>query len=368
VAGAADPAEVTEQFTAATRLLAEGRHAEAARALEAVAETAPDAELADDALLAAAQTLEDHLGDPAGAARLYQQIVDRYPDRRTALAAERRLGSLRRALGPDDRGAEPLARFNEVLQGFPERPEAESIARVEALLAEHPDWSGGARATLWLAEVHQRGDRLDAAARRFAEVIERWPDSEAAFSAWRGAGDVAAAQRRFAEAARFYERMPVAGDPGRREARRDALAGLDRLRLHYRLYQAALVALGLIALGLIASARAGAGSWPATARTLVRPPIDVIYMIPIAALLVWAAYREFATAGPAVAIICAGGLAVTWLSAAALRAGPTGHPRARALAHAAAGALAAIALTYAVLYRIDLIELMLNTLRHGPEP
>jgi tetratricopeptide (TPR) repeat protein len=366
-AAATTPAD---RFDEATALIADHRPAEAAAVLVALADADPQASIAADALLLAAQLREDQLGDPVGAAALYRRLVRDYPDSRAGLAAGRRLAPLEASLGPGDAGAAPLAAFTDIKQRIGERGDAESIRRAQELVAAHPDWAGLPDALLWLAETHARTGDHAAARRRFLEVAERWP--ERAFGALEGAGQAALAAGDFDGAEALFERLPVGGDDARARVRADGLAEVAKARLRHRLYLAGHGVIAAVLLGLLLSLRAAAGSWRAAGRALARPPTEILYMVPVAVLLVGAALTGHQDIAPAVAIILVGGLVITWVSGAGLatagiaRGRPT-RPRLRALVHAAASATAVVALCWIALHRTRLIDMIIETVRFGPE-
>lgn len=377
--------EVAEEqrFVQATDAMARGEHRVAAEQFVAVADRAPSGPYAADALFTAARLYEERLLDPARALDLYRRLVREHPESRTALAAERRAETLAELLGTEqpaggavagvDAAAQALARFTDILQGFPERGEHASLELAAALLAEHPSWSGVPRVLLWIAGVHQRAGRLDEAFayyQRAADAAAATADAdEHRFAAYRGAGDVEAARGRFEAAARYYRMMPTAGDPGLTRARDDLLAALTRDRLRARIHDIAWAVLLAVALLLVVSLRHGAGSWRDAWRIVRVPPIEVIFMLPIAAVLVAASLTAHYAIFPAVIIICVGGVAVTWLSGAGLAAAAVmgRRTRLRALVHAGAAALAVIALCYAAIHHNRLIDMIIETVRFGPD-
>lgn len=372
-----------ERFGHAASAMAAGEHAAAAAAFLSLAEDAPEHALADDALFSAAKLIEERLADPARALAIYRRLLERYPSSRTALAAARRAEAIERDLGPGGGGAAALARFTDIVQHFSERGERASIALATALLAEHPEWPGRARALLWLAQVHQRAGRheqalafyLDsaaaaAAAAASASAAARSDALDDLFDAYRGAGDMAAHLGRFDEAERIYRRMPVTHDPARVRSLDDALVNLGRARLRAHLYVSSFVVIVLVCLGMVISLRAGAGSWRDAVRALRAPPMEAVYMAPVAAILTAAAYTGHESIGPAVTMVSAGGLILTWLSGTALAAGePRGRwpGRSRVLAHAAAMVVAVVALCYIALHRNRLIDMIIDTVRFGPD-
>lgn len=359
--------DIEARFDRAAELMGAGDYAAAAAAFTSLAEDAPDADVAPDALFTAGRLYEERLTDPTRAAALYRTLTERYPDSRTALAASRRLSILETDLGPDNAGAEALARFIDIQQQFWRRSEPESIAMMEQVLADYPNWSGAPRAVLWLGNIHQRAGRLSRAAAYYQQVLDDWPDSEYVYRALRGAGDTALLRDRFDEAEDFYGRLPASGAPDRTLNRADALYDVERMRLRAQIYLGAFALLGLIAIALTLSLRNAAGSNAAAVRALWPPPTEVLFMVPIAALLIGAGYSDFYAIGPAVAIVTIGGIAVTWLSGAALAAAPQPCGPLRASGHVIGSLTAVLALCYIALHRGHLLDLLIETVRFGPD-
>jgi tetratricopeptide (TPR) repeat protein len=381
--GAPDPAE---RFARATDLMAAGEHGSAAEAFVALARDQPGSAVASDALFTAAKLYEERLIEPARALELYRRLLERYPDSRAALAARRRAEALARLVEaslpgqPDGKATidhdavAALSRFTDIFQNYPRRTESESLAMAEALVAEHPGWSGLPRVFLWMADVHLRAGRFDRAQEVYLRAAEaavgREGETENLFAAYRGAGDAALARGDHDAAGRYFRNMPTAGDPGRERGKSDALAELARERLRARLYRLAFLALALVVVALATSLRLAAGSWPQAWRVARRPPVEVIFMAPIVALLIAASLTSHYAIGPAVTIICAGGLVITWLSGAGLRAGAgrvAASVRARALAHAAIVLVAVAALCYIAIHYNRLIDMIIDTVRFGPD-
>lgn len=364
------PDDGQARFEHAGDLRAADRLADAAAAYVALADELPQHPRVDQALFAAAQLYEERLGDPARAAELYHRLVRDFPNSRVSLAAEKRLELLRAALGPGDRGADALAEMKRILHD-PALAPAAAIAAMEALIAANPDWVGLADAVLWLGHAHRRQNQPDSALARFHEVAERWPASEQAFEALLTAAEVAAHYGRFEMAERDLATLrDLAAREGGDASRSRAVAGTQELvarhRLRARIYRVAFVVLGLALIGLGASLRRGAGSWRGAARALARPPWEVMYMAPVALLLVATALTGHEDVAPAVGLILGGGVAVTWLSGAGLAVGARSG-RLRPILHLGGSALAVLAIAYIALHRTRLIDLIVSTVRFGPD-
>lgn len=370
-AAGSDLGDGQARFERAGDLRAADQLAEAAAAYVALADELPGDVRADDALFAAAQLYEERLGDPARAAALYQRLVRDFADSRVSLAASKRLELLRPALGPADGGADALAEMKRILHD-PELPLDTAIADMEALVQAHPDWTGLPDAVLWLGHAFRRRDRPESALARYHEVATRWPASDQAFEALLTAIEVAAHVGQFDLAERDLETLHAWAvahpndDPSRRRSLDAARATIDREHARARLYQAAFVVLALVLLGLALSLRIGAGSWRRAGRALARPPGEVLYMAPVAVVLVASALTGHEDIAPAVTLILVGGVAVTWLSGAGLAAAPPGA-RLRPLLHVLGSAAGVLAIAYIALHRTRLLDLIVSTVRFGPE-
>src|SRR5262249_19426204 len=147
----------------------------AAEAFAALSEAYPQDELADDALVEAAQLYEEKLGDPERALALYDQLIKRYPDSRLARRSAGRAAFLRVGLGA---GAEPLRRYQDIVNGYARRPHDRSIAAMEELTERWPDFPLMPQALFWLAQAYQQERRWDDALRVYSAVLARFPSSE----------------------------------------------------------------------------------------------------------------------------------------------------------------------------------------------
>jgi len=97
----------------------------------------------------------------------------------------------------------------------------------------------------------------------------------------------------------------------------------------------------------------------------VRPPAEVLFLVPIGGVLVALALTGNPLVARTVIAIVGGGIATSWLSGAIL-AGT--RPRLRvALLHAAFAVLAIGAICYLAIDRGRLIDLLIETWKSGPE-
>lgn len=352
------------RFDAAMAQLATAPAAAVAE-LEAIARAAPTSPLAPEALLLAARAAEEQLADPARGLALYDAILRDYPDARAAVAAGRRRDALRALVGADGAGAEAARAWTALRAGVGEALTAAQRAEAERLAAA--PWPGAVDAALWLAELDERAGDVAGARARLQALAARAAGTPRLVDVLRAQAALAVRTGDVAAATRLLAALP--GDSARDAALRGELAAeIDRLAARARAVLVARVVAVLALLGLLASLWHAAGSVGAARRAL-RPPLDVWYVAPVLAVMALAAATGFTGIGRAVALIAGVGVGVTWLSASALDAA-TARGRAtrwRPLLHAVLAPALVLAVATSVLLAGDLADLVLATLREGPD-
>jgi hypothetical protein len=141
---------------------------------------------------------------------------------------------------------------------------------------------------------------------------------------------------------------------------------LDRARTRRTLRWITASVLAAIALAALVALRRAAGSWRAVPRRLVRPPIEALFLVPIAAVLVIVAYTGNPLVARAVRTIALAGIAASWLSGAILDGSPAPSRR-RLVLQAALAILAVGAATYLAVDSGHLISFVIETWHGGPE-
>ncbi len=324
--------------------------------------------LTDDALFLAATLSEEKLGQPAQARTLYQELLQNFPDSRVALAAARRLASLDQLIGPMGEGAEALAAFQDLRLRYPIRGGKESLALARQLLVEHGQWTGAYRIRLWMAENLRRLGDFESAAPLFEQVRTSSAPAPALVQATLGAADVEILRGNFWRATQLLDALAAEASltPSEilalEELRARRALGASRARWVIASY---LLIAGMLLL-LLAAARRSAESWSSFWRALRTPPLEVVYMVPVALLFTAMALAGHEELGPAVAIISGGGVLISWLAANALRSAKKLN-RPRAFFCATAATTATLGLCYLALHRAQLLDLLNTTLAFGPE-
>jgi hypothetical protein len=196
--------------------------------------------------------------------------------------------------------------------------------------------------------------------------MARWPGSPQSHLALRNAASCAIEARDWGLAERLASRLPE-GDELERAVKDDLLAGAARGRWRDRLQTASWLAI-VLALAVLLASLGEAMLRGGFTRPPLRPPIEVLFLAPVAAVIVAASFTTHRAIAPAVLRISLGGLALAWLSGAALdllraRRRPV---RLRALVHVGACAAGVIAIGYLALVHDGLLDMLAETVRFGP--
>jgi tetratricopeptide (TPR) repeat protein len=327
----------------------------------------PASESDPDVVFAAGRACEDKLGDPGRAVAIYDRIVAEHPTARVATAATRRATALREQIGPHGETAALAAELAQLIAHADAQPAGAVIQRAERLATAA--WPGAPAAALWLADWLRRSGQLAEAQAHYAVVAARWPASPEARAALRGGAGCALDAHDWALAETLANRLPLA-DPVDRIAREDLLAAAARGRRRDRWYAAAWIAIAGAFASLLGSLAEAVLRSPAGTRwAALRPPIEVVFLAPVALVLVGVAFTAHRLIAPAVVTISAGGIALTWLSGATLeRLRARGRRRRlRSVVHVLACLAGVAALAYVALTHGGLIELLIETVRFGPE-
>ena len=364
-------AESSTEFQAALVRRSEGDAAGAVAAFERLTATAPaDDPWVDDALLEAAELREEVLGDPVVALALYRRILSEHPDGHPARKAQVRAAALGAALGPNGAWATAVIEMTAILR-LPRERTLEGISRMRDLLVAYPKMPRAGDAQLWVAEAWLREGYFAEALTEYRRVATL-PEVALAWQGRKGAADILLitgelddADRAFATLAKEADASgDVAHSLAAAKGRYDVALARGRLR-SARL--AWLAVFGFFAFTL-ASLRRSSGSWRAAGRALARPPVETLYLAPVALVISLAASTGNELAARAVYLILGGGVAASWLSGAAAdaarrRVGRLSGPL--ALAHVFALAAVVVAICYLAVTRDQLVDLIRETWLRG---
>ena len=328
-------------------------------AIEHAPATTPD--LAD-ALFAAAHACEDKLADPGRALAIYTRLASDFPDAGIAIAAARRRDQLRAQIG---NGAPEARLFAQLHVDAEHLPSGEVARRADALAAAA--WPGAPDVALWLAEYLRRSQQFADADARYAAVVARWPDSKQARAAARArAGNAIDARDwdRAEQLATALRTIEPSDDVIRAELLRAASRGRFRARVYTVSWLALVLALAALAASLVEAMVRGGPRRPP-----LRPPVEVAFLGPLAAVIVGASFTAHQSLAPAVLRISATGVILAWISGATLDLlRVRGRPvRARAVAHIVACTIGVLAAGYIAVTHDNLLDLLVETVRFGPD-
>jgi len=312
----------------------------------------------DDAWLEAARLAERNR-DFARARADLEAALAATDDATTAQRVRGDLARLAANIGAHDEWAEVAARHDALAAALAQRPDdADALTALAALVADHPGYPRAATALISIAAGRERrGDRDRAlAALSRASQLARGPD------------------RLRADA----ERVRMLVRAGELDAARAGVAAIgdaaiagelaDRIDDAARRRTASAIAIAVIVAFVVGCAlqlRRRAAGTLAALRALARPPMELLYVAPIALVLIAIAVTGNRLVAHAVIAISAGGALIAWLSGAAVHAGGGVVSARRAIAHAGAAAIAGVALAYLALDRAGLVALVVETYRHG---
>jgi hypothetical protein len=150
------------------------------------------------------------------------------------------------------------------------------------------------------------------------------------------------------------DRFPLADVRASLEARE------TRVRIRWMMW----IVLALVTIVATVAFRRATGTWRGAARRITKPPIEALFLLPVAAVLVVISQTGNPLVGNSVTAIVIGGFAITWLNGSLLEAWRS-RTWQHVLGHVAAALVATGALVYlATEHHIDLIA---ETWEHGPQ-
>lgn len=358
-----------EAFRAAQQRATAGDPA-AIDAYEQIGNSRPITRWTDDAWAEAAR-LAERAGDYARARRALEAVLAISSDTQLVRRARGTLERLASITGDgqwDAIAKEHERLVTEVFGGDDPRAELTALA---ALVDQHPDYPRanavrGALARGW----EQEGDRALALRwyRAAAAAGTAEPGRRSHLELVRAllrADELDEAEREIAVLSGGGEGSTGTVDSAGLRAVREQLATAQR-RAWVR--RALWAALALLLSGALLVLRRDTGSLAAAGRRLVRPPIEVMFLVPLATLLIVVGYQGNPLVAHAVRDIAIGGLLIAWISGALLEATRARHGRVpvrRALIHAALAVAAVAALAYLALDRDRLLDLVSETWRGG---
>lgn len=356
-----------DAFRAATKLLADGELEQAQAAFEAVAALDPAGPWADDALAEAAGAAERR-GDLTAARRLWRRVLAEHPSSRQSRRARARVAAIEEAIGAGGEWLAVAEAHEAILRASVGKsdptPQVEELA---ALVEAHPAYPRNQEARLWIGDAWMRLGRPGRAAEVFLAARATATDPDDRWRAGKSHGDALALAGDLDGAERVYRGMLGEGDALSDRALHEGLDDVAKMRLQARLIFAAWIILAVVLLiGLAGAWWLGGGVRPAL-RGLARPPVEVWFFLPVAAVIAGVALTGNFLVELAVREILLGGLALTWVGGGTLemarRRGRLRWPI--VLVHLVATTAAVVAICYLAVMNDRLIDMIAETWTHG---
>jgi hypothetical protein len=250
------------------------------------------------------------------------------------------------------------ARFPDVTGRLAENGRARSRQLAEAWVAAHPIDPDAGRALIWISQLYLADRQPDAAQPYFHRAEREYPGTEWGEYGIRGIADYDLAHHRFAEAIRGYESLQSSPRPELVYLGRMGAAEARGGRVRFIFFAVASILLASV-LGsrLWLARRAGA--------RLLRVPNELLYVLPVFAIMIIAALHQEADEGRAVIVLALGAMLLLWANGVYLQARPPKRLQ-RAL-EAALALVQAAALMYCTIIVSDIWAKFYDTLVSGPE-
>ncbi|MDX2092368.1 MAG: hypothetical protein SFX73_31180 [Kofleriaceae bacterium] len=371
-------------------------------AFEALGAARPVTRWTDDAWAEAAR-LAERAGDYARARRAYAQVLALGSDDKQVERAKAALARLASDTGLGEWDAVSREHERLVSAAFGGGDPQDDLVALEALVATHPRYprinairlalgrgweeeGERARALTWLraaaaAEPVARIALIRALIRtgELAEAEHELDAADAIVGARTrpGTSNPTSGGEALGDASRVDSTNATGGAS---TARIGAVSStIDRTALVYARHDLAIAkrrasiahvlwgVLALVAFGAVVMLRRSSDSWGAVGRGLVRPPSEVVFLLPIAAVLIFVAQTGNPLVASAVSWIMIAGVVVTWISGVLLDAmRARGALRlARLAPHVLAVVLAVGAAGYLAVLRSGALDLVLMTWSGG---
>jgi tetratricopeptide (TPR) repeat protein len=368
VAADATEADADRRFRALIQRAGEARAPEVITSvideLEQLGAARPVTRWSDDAWAEAAR-LAERAGDFARARRAHEQVIALGSDEALVRRSRATLERIARATG--DGRWDGVAREHERLAAemFAGGDPRAALGQLEQLVRANRGYPRAEGVWLLLAQAWEREGDAD---RAIALLGEQLQQGDAATGGIRLRTALVRVAIRRGELATARRELAIleAGQGADRAVNvelRERLAIAER-RATIRL--ALWIALAVVLAAALLAVRRTAGSWRAASRALARPPGEVVFLLPVGAVLVAVAQTGNPLVARALVGIVVAGLAVAWLSGVVLEL-QRGRLVGRRIAIHAALALAAIAAAaYLAIDRDRMLDLIDETIEHGP--
>ncbi len=255
-------------------------------------------------------------------------------------------------------------RFLYLLRTYPERRPDATLGETAKLVEQGP-FAERDRAIYWIGSARLAlGDR-DAARVWFARLAREAPDSVWVQRSYLGLAEAAAMERRFDESLRWYSRADLSSDATVRERAR--ISRPQILTLQHRQWFAWLCAGLLLATSLALIVAIWRSARPSERARAFLPPTELRILAPLLAILALCALRQEAAPRAATLELCLFGGGLTWLSGSYLGTRIVARTLPRRINYALLALLVLACASYFAIWRNDLVGMVMETWRAGPD-
>ena len=310
-----------------------------------------------------AARLAERAGDLMRARHDDEQALAITTDDRIARRLRAAIARIEASAGSDGQWAQVAAEHERLESAVQANADPKPALReLASLIDGHPGYPRAARAMVALARGWQRDGNLDEA-RAWLERAERIANAEDRPHVIAELVRVLVVRGDFIEA---HAQIDGLDEPPLQRELREIYA---RALVRYDLQKLAWTVLLVLAEVALLAGRLASGSWRELGRALARPPLEALFVVPIAGVLAAVAATGNPLVARAVLVIATAGVVVTWISGAILER-VRAHQRVswqRAALHAGLATLAIASATYIAVDHGRTIDQIVETWRSGPE-
>lgn len=353
--------EAEDRLRAAEQRAASGDPGEARAGIDALEELGrqrPQTIWTDDAWAVAARFAEN-ARDFERAHRDLEQVIATSSDEAVLRRAHNDLKRLAGVAGATGQFSEAAAAHERLAAKLSaERGDPRGLlGELEAVVRAHPGYPRAPIAMIQIAHGWEREGETE----RAASWLLRARDGAVGIDRERAAAELARLYIRAREIDQAHAAISAVEDPRiAAKLRLDLASAEGRKRLTWTLWGV----LAVIVVAAIIELRRGAGSWRMAMRRLARPPVEVVFFAPIAAVIVAVAQTGNPLVARAVLAISIVGVVAGWISGALLEG--RSASLVRTIVHALVAVIAIVSASYLAIDHGRMIDLVVETWRNGP--
>ena len=251
--------------------------------------------------------------------------------------------------------ATPDPGFDAIVSRVGQQSHDRSCAQMQTWIDSHHDDPNAGRGLVWMAELHLADQRIDLARPLFARAAADYPGTEWGWQGQKGTADLQVVTHHYAPAITTYEKLSKLDSPYWQYVGRMSAVSAREEQKRWYIFLA--LCAGLLAGVVWRVFRARGSLWPL--------PEEATYALPVAGVMLAAAFAQPAAEAHAVTTVALGSLVLLYAHGVHLRA-RTPSRGARVL-EGVVGLAEAAALLYCAVVANDLWMKFSETLSNGAE-